>query len=747
MKIPIALRLVLLSSLLFWLWPAHAAHIIGGEFSYECLGGGNYRFTLHLYRDCAGSGALFDGAPGAPFPATVSIYRGTSGPPTNLSLGAPAVKFVDPEISNPCLIVPPGVCVEEGVYTFNVNLPVSAQSYHIVYQRCCRNNTISNIFDPGNAGATYTIELTPQAQNLCNNSPTFDKIPPIIICSGEDINYDFSAFDIDGDELKYSLCSPFLGGGTNQTQYTLPSGVAPNPDMPPPYAPVQFIPPYSAQNPMGGNPQITIDPNTGLISGVPTLQGQFVVGVCVEEYRNGQLLSVTLRDFQFNVTTCEPTVVADIQEDKTINGQDFLVVSCGEETVTFINQSYQQQFINTWEWTFDMGGGTQSFSDWNPTVTFPGVGSYQGKLMLNAGTTCADTANIFVSIFPEIVADFSFDYDTCNAGPVLFSDLSYSGAGPDAITVWDWDFDDGNSAFVSDPEHEYLIPGVFAVALTVTDSNECSDTRVRELPYYPVPDLIVIAPSDFRGCQPARIRFENLSFPIDSTYDVFWDFGDGNTGTGLSPLHEYGEPGLFSVSIDITSPLGCFTDTTFINWIEVLPSPVADFSYTPEKVSNIEPTVSFIDESQDAINWRWDFGGIGFSTLPSPVYTFPDTGLQVVTQIVTHPSGCRDTAIQVIDVIPEVRYFLPNAFTPNGDGVNDGFRGDGIMDGARDFRFQVWNRYGELIFESSDPFEAWNGRKNNVGDPSPAGVYVVLVTYRTPRGEPVQLKGYAVLVQ
>lgn len=731
-----------------WLQPAWAAHIIGGEFRYECLGGGNYRFTFYLYRDCAGGGALFDGAPGAPFQATVSIYQGNSNVPTNIPLGAPAVRSIDPEISNPCLVVPPGLCVEEGVYVFDLNLPLSNQSYHITYQRCCRNNTITNIVDPGNVGATYTIELTPLAQSLCNDSPTFNKVPPIVICAGEDINYDFSASDAEGDQLVYSLCTPFLGGGTNQSQPTLPSGVAPNPDLPPPYFPVTWVnPPYSGTNPMGTNPPVTIDPNTGLITGIPTILGQFVIGVCVEEYRNGQLLSVSRRDFQFNVTNCEPTVVADIQEDEIINGQDFLVISCGEETISFVNQSYQQQFIDTYLWTFNIGGADQNFTEWNPVVTFPGVGTYEGKLMLNAGTTCADTANIFVAIYPEIVADFSFDYDTCQAGPVVFTDLSYSGAGPGTITGWAWNFDDGNTSPLPDPAHLYSLPGTFGVALTVTDVNDCQDTRVKDLPYYPVPELIVVAPSELVACQPASITFQNLSFPIDESYDVSWNFGDGNTGSGLSPTHVYENVGVFTVSLGITSPLGCFTDTTFFDLIEILPSPVAGFSYAPDNPSNLEPTVHFTDESQNAVSWRWDFGGVGFSTLSDPVFTFPDTGMLLVTQIVTHPSGCRDTAVLVIDIEPQVRYFLPNAFSPNGDGINDGFRGEGIMDGAQGFVLQVWNRYGELIFETNDPFEPWNGRKDNTGNIAPAGVYVVTVSYRTPRGLPVQLSGYAVLLQ
>lgn len=728
--------------------PLRGAHIVGGEVTYDCLGGGNYQFTLKIYRDCAGGGAEFDGGPNAPFFATVTIYEGNSSIPfQNFELGAPIVTNIDPELSNPCLIVPPGICVEEGVYSFIVNLPFSPSSYHISYQRCCRNNTITNIVNPGEAGATYTMELTSEAQAFCNDSPTFNNFPPIVICNNEPIDFDFSASDPDGDELVYKLCAPFSGGGTNQMQPELPNGVAPNPDLPPPYPQVVFQNPYSALNPLLGNPPLSIDLNTGFITGVPEILGQFVVGVCVEERRNGQLLSVLRRDFQFNVADCQPTVVADILEDSIINGQEFLVVSCGENTVTFVNESFQQQFIDQFSWNFDINGSPLVIDTWDATVTFPDIGNYEGQLILNPGTACGDTANILVNIFPEIEADFEFAYDTCIAGPVTFTDLSESGAGPNTITDWGWSFGDGNSSDATNPIHTYLIPGALPVDLTVTDINGCQDTESQVIQYFPVPNLLVVSPSAFIGCEPADIFFDNLSVPIDSTYEIIWDFGDGEIGMGVSPTHTYQEAGVYTVTLEITSPIGCFTDTVFEELITVLPSPTAGFSFAPQAPSNFHPTVTFTDESLEAQSWRWDFSGLGLSFDPNPVYTFPDTGIQVVTQVVTHTSGCTDTAVVRIDVAPEVRYFLPNAFTPNGDGLNDGFRGEGVMEGAVDFEFQIWDRYGELIFETNDPFESWNGQKNNIGEDAPSGVYVVVVRYIAPRGGRVQLNGFATLIR
>lgn len=732
---------------LFGTVSVRAAHIIGGEMTYECLGSGNYRVTLKLYRDAAGGGAEFDGAPGSIGDATITIFENGSQIDI-LSISSPDESPVAPDVSNPCLIIPPNVLVEEGIYVFDLNLPVNNSTYTISYQRCCRNNTITNLVLPGDTGATYTIDITPEAQQVCNSSPAFNSLPPIIICQGTDIDFDFSATDPDGDLLTYSLCSPFNGGGNNTDMPAIPTGVAPNPDLPPPYNTINFLPPYTAADPMPGNPAISINSATGLISGVPTLTGQYVVGVCVNEFRNGVLLSTVRRDFQFNVAICEPTVVAAIEADEILADQSFRVISCGESTVTFVNESTQEQFIDEFFWEFDINGNTQTFTQDNPTVDFPSDGIYMGNLVLNPGTQCSDTAAILVEIYPDITADFSFAYDTCVYGPVIFTDESTSDAGPDALVDWFWEFGDGNTDTLQNTEHLYEIPGNLPVSLTITDINDCTETYTEIIDYFPVPTLIVVAPSTFDGCAPADIFFDNLSVPIDTTYDINWDFGDGNTSTQISPNNIYETPGTYTVSVDITSPIGCMTDTIFPNLIRVRPSPFAGFSFTPEQPNNFEPTVSFFDESVDAAQYRWDIDNGEFTSfLPEPVYTFPDTGIHVVQQVVIHESGCTDTLVQIIDVEPQVRYFLPNAFTPNFDSVNDEFRGNGVLDGATGFDFQIWNRYGELVFRTEDPFEAWNGRKNNEGRLSPNGVYVVVATYVNPRGEQIELKGFVTLVR
>ena len=725
----------------------NARHIIGGDISYECLGNGMYHVTMKIYRDCSNPNAdYFD------ISAPITIFRGNAAPYWQFrhiyaSLQLP-VGMIPPDNSNPCLMLPPNICVEEGIYEFDVELPPSDETYHIVYQRCCRNSTISNIYSPDETGATYTIELTPQAQALCNDSPVFNNFPPIVICAGEPLQFDHSATDAEGDQLVYELCSPLKGAGVRgfliPGDPTLCDGFRPDPACPPPFPNVDFrLPNYSHLAPLAGEPTLSIDPNTGLITGTPIIQGQFVVGICVSEFRNGELLSITQRDFQFNVANCEPTVVAAVEADETPDDRLFIINAC-DNPVTFMNESFQQSFIDEFFWTFDINGQTETFNTWNAEVLFPDNATYHGQLILNPNTDCGDTAFITVNVFPPLHPDFSFEYDTCVAGPVQFTDLTSSEI---EIESWLWRFGDDETDEKQHPSHLYRDPGDFVVTLRVVNENGCSESISRSLAYRPVPALIVISPNTFIGCAPADIFFDNLSFPIDDTYDIEWSFGDGGSSGTISPTHHYESEGVFDISISITSPIGCQTDTLFPELITVEPSPTAAFSYSPGTPSNLQPEVQFSDQSIGAISWFWNFNDLKTSFEQNPVFSFPDTGLQKIQLIVTHPQGCQDTSVQVIDIIPDVRYFLPNAFTPNSDSVNDFFSGVGTLIGVQNFHLTIWNRWGELIFETRDPQEAWNGQKNNAGMLAPNGLYVCRVSFSGPRGNDFLLEGFVSLVR
>ncbi len=770
MKRIVGSKLIVLLFLCLSVYDTDAAHIVGGDVTYTFLRFNadtttvTYRINFTIYRDALGGGADFDPGDLAFF----GVFREDT--PGNWVEARTPITGIDPTTpvriipnDDPCVIEPIGrVSVEEASYIFEVTLPIVDVNYMISYQRCCRNETINNLINPGDTGAAFDVIISPQAQREGNSSPRFNTFPPIFICAGFPImNVEQSATDADGDLLQYTFCHPFTAGGTFDANS--PGGnlgccdcVRPSPEIcEPPFQNVTFFPPFSMSEPLGGDPIVSIDPVTGIISGTPEVTGQFVVGVCVEEFRNGVSIGKIRRDFQFNVLTCNRQVEAGVSSTDMImdaNGETtFIIRSCGDTSLTLRNTSTDENFIRTYDWEFFDEGNlffTQSggldMADAN--VTFPGIGVYTGMLVANKGLECSDTALFRVDLFPEINGDYEFDFDTCVAGPVAFTDLSSTGG--DRLVAWSWEFEPGSTSNLQNPNFEFRDPGSMDVSLIVEDDNQCMDTMIRVVDYFPAPETVVIDPSNFIGCDPATITFENLSFPIDSTYDILWTFGDGGTDTVVSPTYTYLEPGNFEVSIDIVSPIGCEIERDFGELISIQESPEADFDCEPDQLTNFDRTASFTDLTDIAGAWSWDFGGVGTSFVQNPTFTFPDTGIYRVRLTAFHPvTNCPDTISKLIDVIPVVEFHFPNAFTPNGDASNDFFMGNGFFEGLRDYDLTIWNRWGQLVFQTNDPREGWNGQEFNTGKRSPQGVYVFKSTYMSPRGENILQEGHITLVR
>jgi gliding motility-associated-like protein len=728
---------ILMTPSVFW-----AKHIVGGDITYVVksftTSSNRYAFTMHIYRDnLSVNGADFDD------PANISIYNKQTGRIVrsfNTDLGLVS-KVVKPNY--PCLISPE-IDVQDGVYNFETDLDIIADTYIIVYQRCCRNETINNLVNPGSIGASYTVEITGLSQQLHNNSPTFKSFPPIVICGGFPLVFDHSAVDKEGDQLVYKFCLPNSGGG--QSVGNKCGDNLPIPACWPPFGSVVYKQPeYSFLKPLQGDPVVEINPNTGFITGTPTEQGLFVVSVCVEEFRNGKLLSVLKRDFQFRVSDCKPTVLGKIKAD-SVKGKTYFLNQCGERNLAINNLSLDRTFIKDFRFEVNFKKPTNEiYTTWEPTIMFPDTGVFKGGLFLNPGTECADTIDLVFSIFEAVKSDFEYKYDTCVAGSVAFTDKSSSPNGK--ITKWQWDFGDGKNATTTNAAHLYDTPGRKNVTLSIEDIRRCKASKIQNFNWQPVPPVLIIQPSTFAGCTPSEVTFKNLSKPIDSTYITRWTFGDGGTSDRISPIYTYKTPGLYTVSIEVTSPIGCKISRTFKDWIKISQGSMADFNYTPDKITQFSPTISFNDLSQNANQWAWFLGEKRFASRQNPVYTFRDTGLQKIRLVTNNQYGCMDSVTKFIDVVPEITYFLPNAFTPNNDAINDGFKGKGYTEGIQRFSLKIWNRWGEKIFETANPDESWNGRKYNTGEDSPQGVYLCIVNYVSPRGQPYEIKGYATLIR
>lgn len=735
-----------------------AEHLVGGEIIYKCEGIDTINgipmitlaFTAKMYRDCAGSGASFDS------PANFVLFEGSGNDWDYVDVESSFVSS-NPNIpltNDPCIEPPPSVCLDEGIYLFEFQVPVSDESYMVVYQRCCRNNTIQNIINPGDVGVSFTVTISPLAQKICNNSPEFNDFPPAVICGNRPLTFDHSASDEDGHTLVYEFCAPLQGGGTagifgNPGNQFDCDGVTPNvSNCPPPYDNIIYkLPDFNAQIPLGAGADLKIEKNSGIITGQPTLLGQYVVGICVKEYLNGELLGTIQRDFQFNVTECVINVSAGIEDAEDLGDKTLKLDHCGNTPFTIINSSFDEEFIEGYLWNiFISQDSVKEFTSRDIEVQFDKPGFYTGNMILNPDATgCSDTLFLEINVFPDMEADFELEYDTCVAEPVKFKDNSFSETG--VILEWSWEFDQNNKSNIQDPKHLFKEPGVKSVYLFSKDLNGCMDTITKTFDYYPAPPLIVVEPSAFSGCAPSEIKFNNLSAPIDSNYSILWDFGDGSMGNSVNEIHSYDEVGVYTVSLEIVSPLDCSIKREYPFWIEVLPEPIADFSFDPENPEGENVVIQFYNESEDAISWQYIIDSVNSVYQPNPTFQFDSVGLHSVDLIVKHPSGCPDTITKSFSILPKSSFYLPNAFSPNGDGVNDKFIGKGDFNSISNYYLQIYSRSGELIFTTEEITEGWNGKKNNKGIDLSPDVYVLKYGYKDARGNIINESGFITLVR
>ncbi len=429
--------------LLFGVSPLWATHIVGGEITYRCLGNSNYEITLSVYRDCYNGEPPFDG------PASVGVFDRNWMLKEDLRI--PYIPGADDtlniSLSNPCLIVPPDVCVHRFFYRDTVSLPFIEGGYTIVYQRCCRNVLIRNLPMPLDVGASYIAQITERTLLECNNSAVFRSWPPVAICIHEPIDFDHSATDADGDSLVYRLCTP-LNGATAQLPQPQPPNEGPYEEL------VWQDPPYNLGNLLGGDP-LTVDAQTGLMTGVPNTIGNFVVGVCVDEYRTGTIISTTRRDFQFNVSDCGQLAASFFAPE----------IVCDSLQVKLENLS---QGTTAFRWYFDWTGDlSQTSTAIAPTYTYPDTGTYTIALIAAPNSPCQDTSfqEVHFSNGLPITVTADPDYITPGQSAQLLATL------PDNI-----DFMWSPTTTLSDPGilNPLAMPMVTTVyTITAPDSNDC----------------------------------------------------------------------------------------------------------------------------------------------------------------------------------------------------------------------------------------------------------------------------------
>ncbi|MDF1697373.1 MAG: gliding motility-associated C-terminal domain-containing protein [Saprospiraceae bacterium] len=513
---------------------ASATHIVGGELKYRHIENDRYEITLTFRRDC------LLGAPDAGFdnPANVWIFNGNGNLQTQLGVGGRlkmnfnASDTLNNIIMSDCGFEGAQVCVHETSYKEIVRLPYNPDGYILSYQRCCRNASLENVLEPLITGGTWTVELSDEAQLQNNSSPSFVKWPDIYICANEDLNFDHSATDIDGDSLVYKLCTPFLGAiDTMPIPVSAPA---------PPYIEVPWKFPYGLNDMLGGTP-LTIDSETGLLTGNPNLVGQFLVGICVEEYRDGVKIGEVRRDFQYNVRVCSPSPSSEF----TANDGD-----CDGQEVEFSNES---EGGTEYQWNFNYPSTDSIYfsNEVSPTFVYPEPGVYEVQLIVTRGTDeCSDTLiQQIAAIVSDIGVKYNLQIQECNEDGgynIRLIDQSFEPEiGFDIINAeWDITQNGMTQSYVGKIINLQVDAADFIVKLQVESETGCKKTLI---------DTVEI--SDFE-------HFADFVYELDGCSDfgvATLAFGDNSEA-----LNIYDDIEGYLWTIEGPDSTSTFTDSSFL---------------------------------------------------------------------------------------------------------------------------------------------------------------------------------------
>jgi gliding motility-associated-like protein len=345
-------------------------------------------------------------------------------------------------------------------------------------------------------------------------------------------------------------------------------------------------------------------------------------------------------------------------------------------------------------------------------------GTYPVKLITRTPNNCTDSVTIDIVVDPNPTAGISVQ-DTCAGDVVNFADNSTVASG--SITNYTWIKDDGSVAGGSSTSQSHPDAGTFVITLAVESDKNCVDTLVRTYTVAPMP-VIDITIDEAQGCVPFEVTLNNASSVSSGSIATFdYDWGDGSQ-TNME-THTYTAVGNYDIAVTATSDAGCIANTTLGSSITVLPIPTADFTFTPDDPSILNPIVTFTQNSSPSatvFNWSLSDGSsYSGSTIQ---HTFIDSGTYAMTLVATDDNGCSDSETKTIRVTSDLFFFIPSGFSPNGDGINDEFGLGGLVYGIEGFYLRVFNKWGQKIFETDNPSEKWDGTVNDSA--SPDGVYV-----------------------
>lgn len=398
---------------------------------------------------------------------------------------------------------------------------------------------------------------------------------------------------------------------------------------------------------------------------------------------------------------------------------------CLNVVTDFTDQStVTSGIIVSWDW--DFGDNTAHDNTQNTTHTYATDGTFTASLTVTSDNGCSSTSDEDVTVYPLPNADFS-STSVCEGEPSVFSDLSNVSSG--SISTWRYEFGDNTISATQNPSHTYPAAGSYDTELLVTTAQGCLDSITKTVTVHPLPVVdFEVLPDN--GCMPLDVDFNDLStIATGNNVNWVWNIQSAGSINEQNTSHTFLIAGSYDVTLTVTSDMGCETTVTQTDALTVHPKPFPEFSFTPQITEILYPEITFTDlSSGNATQWNWQFGTGDSSDTQNPVYNFPDTGKFTVVLEIFNQFGCSDTVSHTVIITPSFTIYVPNAFSPNNDGVNDIFLPKGI--GWRDYELRVFSRSGNQVFSSFDPLIGWNGKVRESETYAMPDVYVWRVYVR-----------------
>lgn len=379
-----------------------------------------------------------------------------------------------------------------------------------------------------------------------------------------------------------------------------------------------------------------------------------------------------------------------------------LTIPCEGQPTLFTDLSSDPNgTIASWSWNF--GDFSPLDNTQNPMHQYGVAGTYPVTLSIVSSNGCAATNTQNAIIYPSPTANFVFGLE-CGGVPV---DLVSTSAGN--IASYEWFY--GGNVFSTDSATNYVFPlttDTHPVTLVVTTNLGCVDSITQNVITKPVVTFD-FGPFETAGCPVMEVNFFENSVTSDGSQIVnwLWDMGDSTYSFGQNPVHFYEDPGSYSISLQVITEDDCIYSDTLSYDVIVYPQPTASFYFQPVVINILDPTVEFTNTSSGAMEVEWYFGDYDYSNAWNPVHEYADTGAYEVTQIVYNAYGCSDTISEWLHVDGNLVVYIPNTFTPDGNGNNETFDVSGY--GFNSYKLMIFDRWGTLIHTVTDPSEAWDG--------------------------------------